>query len=89
MKPSKQSIRKILMDSLFDPRDKATPFSIVVDMNDPKYLENRAIEMIREAQICQPAEEYNEKIVRAISLLALSRAMREPEKKKKSIMVEP
>lgn len=88
-KPSKKSVREMLMESVFDPRDRS-PLSIVVDMDDPGYAESKAIELISEAkqlarEIESPPvdvanvglrEQYNEKVAQAISLLALARVQR-------------
>ena len=89
-KPSMKSIRETLMQSVFDPRDRSTPMSILVDMEDPGYCESKAIELISEAkklqkEIASPPEDfsnsnlkeqYDEKMAQAISLLALARVQR-------------
>lgn len=71
-------LRKLLTESLFDPKKK-TPMSVVVSMDNPTYCEMKAIELLHE--ITPQTAQANLK--QAISLLGLSRALREehgPEK---------
>jgi hypothetical protein len=87
--PSKKTIRELLVESVFDPREINTPFSIVIGMQDPNYCESKAVEMIHEAKLAlipfagentsEPVlTNYHEKIAKAISLLALARSLRGP-----------
>ncbi len=70
--PSKKSLREILMQSLFDPREQG-PMQVILSQNDPRYFEFRAIEMIKEAQLAQEPLVYHEKMSKAITLLGMAR----------------
>ncbi len=78
-------MKKILLESVVT--KKNNPFSIIADFADANYMELRAIELIREAQlsVAQDAlewatyEGYHTKIRQAISLLAMARVERAKE----------
>lgn len=80
---TKKRIREILAQSVFTPSETNTPFAQVVQFNNPQYGEYKAIELIQQAQLSvdgqgdQDYSVYVDKIVQAISILALSRAQRE------------
>lgn len=89
--PSRTDVRNSLRLSEFDPRESGTPLSIAIEERDPSYCEMKAQELIREARACAAAlagadvgsateksnlEWYNEKITRAVSLLAYARVLR-------------
>lgn len=78
---TKTLIKKILKQSEFDPRQNGPLSTILADFrNDPKYLEDRAIEFLREAQLVTAKEDmpvYIEKSQKAICLLVMARAVRE------------
>lgn len=61
-------LRKILLESLIDPK-KPGPWRLTADIADPKYYRMRAIEILREADLNTPDENIN----KAISLLLLAR----------------
>jgi len=71
--PSQTTIKKALAASVFDPRAK-TPMAVIVDMEDPRYCELRAIELIRQAQ--NTPQFYQDTISQAIALLALAKVQR-------------
>ncbi|HUP77613.1 MAG TPA: hypothetical protein VM260_03560 [Pirellula sp.] len=75
---TKTLISKLLRESAFDPRVRG-PFKIIIEEHgdDPRTLENRAIEMIREAQIGRDDPSYHDKISKAIALLVIARASTE------------
>lgn len=84
-------IKQLLQESQIDPRAVNSPLTVIVDavVSNPRYGEDRAIEMITEAKrtfdqpsgspevAAQNLEQYHRQMTNAISLLALSRAMRE------------
>ncbi len=84
--PSMTMMRTLLKQSEFDPRERGTPLSIAIEEMDPGYCELKAMELVREARTIyndtggsdeqKLLSYYNEKIVRAISLLAYARALR-------------
>lgn len=86
--PSLTRIKAILAGAAFDPREDG-PNAIITDtaIHNPRFAEDRAIEMIREGLLAlqhppedQPVlgyERYIESVDRAIGLLALARAVRE------------
>lgn len=69
-------IKKILNESVFDPNINS-PLALIVQthLNDPSYLESRAIEMIGDAKITRNDNpvDYHEKMKKAIALLAIAR----------------
>lgn len=89
-RPSLTSLKELLRQSAFDPRADG-PFAIVVDVAtaNPRYAEDKAKELIAQAQACldrktlNPAEatknlsNYHDFMQQAIGLLALARALRE------------
>lgn len=81
-----QEIKTALNQSVFNPKVDG-PLSVIVEAHqgDPGYLEKRAIEMIGESNLALGVgpltsdlqyEQYHDKMVKAISLLALARAVR-------------
>lgn len=85
--PSRTDVRNSLRQSEFDPREMGTPLSVAIEEMNPGYCEMKAQELIKEARICaseaagcdkgtQSMEWYNEKITRAVSLLAYARVLR-------------
>lgn len=74
-KVTKRQIQSLLSESAFSPSEK-TPFSIVVQMEDPDYAELKAVELILEARAHTGSCYYNDRIQQAIGLLALARAQR-------------
>lgn len=77
---TKNLIQKLLSESKFDPRNNPA-MSIIIEMNNPDYLEGKAVELIYTAQqalIVAPdkPEEYHNRISQAISILVLARAQR-------------
>jgi len=87
-------IRKVLQRCRFDPK-KIGPLSVIIEAHDtdPRYLESRAIEMIREAQLAirqdvtgpdNPVtgfDVYQQKMDNAIVLLAIAQVVNESFKK--------
>lgn len=80
--PSSKDIRKVLGESVFNPREPVGAIKIIMEINDPAYLESRAMEFINEARnhrTQNPTEHqltvYHERIAKAISLLALARLL--------------
>ncbi len=76
---NKTLISKVLSESQFDPR-QGGPLKAILDefKDNPTYLENRAIELIREAQLSVSWPTiYAEKSQKVICLLAMARAIRE------------
>jgi hypothetical protein len=80
MKPSKTLLNKLLSESSFDPRSPG-PYKPIVDMNDPKFLRQRAMELLHEAEW----SDSDLKMKQAISFLALARCLvqKSPEPGKK------
>jgi hypothetical protein len=77
---TKKQIHSLLLESVFTPSEK-TPFSVVVQMDDPGYCELKATELIAEAREAHKAgyvHSYHDKMQQATSLLALARAQRGP-----------
>ncbi len=86
---SKTQLGELLRESQFDPRVDGS-MKIIVDtaVTNPRYAEDRAIELIREAQqalaqlapgpddAIAAAYKYHRNMKNAISLLALGRALR-------------
>lgn len=62
MLPSKTAIKKILMESAFDPR-KPGPMKVIADIRNHDYYKLRAIELIHEGRL-----------IEAISVLAMARS---------------
>jgi len=73
---SRTQLNKILAESLFDPR-KPGQYKAVVDMNDAKFLRQRAIELLTEAEW---SENGDDKVRQAITFLAVSRCFKQPTK---------
>ncbi len=83
-------LKELLRESVIDPRSDG-PLGIIVEtsQSNPRYAEDRAIEMIREAQqaIHSPTvglvqaveriETYHSRMKDAITLLVLSRALKD------------
>ena len=81
-------MRKIFSQCKFDPK-VGGPLKVIVDMHhdDPRYLESRAIEMIREAQLAainNQNEVYISKMELAITLLAMAQCINEHARTKSS-----
>ena len=79
---TKTLIGSLLNQSKIDPKKVLPPLSIVIEMNRPQYLEDKAIELIYQAQhalmaLTDPGEEYNDRMVQAITLLTIARAQRD------------
>ena len=72
--PSKTAIRKALVEAQFDPRIDPL-MSIIAAQNNPQYCEMRAIEFLHEVRI--PGANWQDKLTKALSLLALSKVLRE------------
>lgn len=69
-------MRTVLMEALFDPRDPG-PMQVLIDMNDSKYYEARAIEFIKETNLdYYDLNFYHDNIKKAIGLLTLARIKR-------------
>jgi hypothetical protein len=82
-----KELKKALNESLFNPKQTSGPLKIILDQKDPNFLEMRALEFINEARLSltpQPTEHqlavYNDKIIKAISLLAVARLLRSGSK---------
>jgi hypothetical protein len=87
-------IRKVLARCKFDPK-KGGPLAIIIEqhIDDPRYLESRAIEMIREAQLAIRQEMtgpdnpmtgfdvYQSKMDNAILLLAIAEVVNDQFRK--------
>lgn len=78
--PSQTDVRKVLVESVFDPRDSG-PLSVVTEIGTVDYLTTRAIELIRESQGSKDAI-FHQNVKMAISLLALARAKKNGPVKK-------
>ena len=79
-KPSMTTIKKYLTSCAFDPR-KPGPMAIIADSGGPEYYEQRAIELIKEAQNIMKGppdyqNHYDDKLSSAIRLLALAHESR-------------
>jgi len=72
MKFGKRDIQKELYDCRFDPKGVG-PMKIIVDINDPNYWENRAIELIK---MSKETSDYQSMITKAIQLLILAKISR-------------
>ena len=70
--PSLTEVRKILRQTAFDPRIPG-PMRIIVDVDDPRYFRQRAVELIREAEYYPPSH-YDKKLKQATQLITLARA---------------
>lgn len=78
--PSKTEILAFLRECGFDPRNQAEMRSLAV-VTRPDFCEDRAIELINEAQLALTADKpninhYDQCLVRAIRLLVLARMER-------------
>lgn len=71
----KNPIRAILLESVFNPKDKG-PIQIIASINDWKYLSMRARELILEAEQMQDTEQAYHLMTQAIALLALAKKNR-------------
>lgn len=77
MKITYTQIKSFLNKCVFNPK-KPGPLSIIADIGNANYYENRAIEFIKEAQFidCMTPDNmlyYDDKIIKAIQLLVLAR----------------
>jgi len=68
-----RDLRKILNQSLINPKKVPGIIKIILEQNDPAYFETRAIELIHEARLGN----YQEKMTNAITLLAVARYHRD------------
>jgi hypothetical protein len=85
-KPSKKELRQIISESIFDPRNPGL-LSPILESNNPEYLFNRAVELIREAQL---AKNKNPQLKLAISLLGMARLLlRTPQEVEKPKRAKP
>lgn len=77
--PGIKQLKKLLDESTFNPKNPG-PMSVVVALNDPSYCETKAVELVMEAKKSLTGIPslfiYHDKLIQAISLLALARAMR-------------
>lgn len=88
--PSLTSLKEILRESAFDPRNPDGPNAIIVEtgLHNPRYIEDRGKELIARAQFAfdqkagnpdqaaQNLAEYQRLMGQAIGLLAFARALR-------------
>lgn len=77
---TKTMIGKFLRESAFNPKDLG-PLKVVIENHseDPNYLEDRAREMIADAQLAAKTGQlpaYHEKMQKAITLAAVARGVR-------------
>ena len=71
------NMKKTLLESMFNPKEAVGPIKIIMEVNDANYYVLRAVEFINEARNYPlDVENYNEKITKAISLLALAKLVR-------------
>ena len=66
-----KDLRRILSQSLINPKTVGGAVKIILDQKDPAYYEVRAMEFISEAR--QNPDVYHEKMTNAITLLAIAR----------------
>lgn len=80
--PSRTTLRKILSEAAFDPREEGTPLNVIATTAGRNYHTNRALEMIREAsdalELNGEASTFHEKMRMAMGLLALAVAEAPP-----------
>lgn len=69
------NLKRILNESTVNAQQPEGVLSIILEMNDPQYFENRAIELVKESTIGNKTE----KLTLAITLLGLARLYREYE----------
>lgn len=72
-------LKKLLNESLFNPKTATGPLKIILESGNKKYYESRALEYILEARnIVLDSDlaesQYHDKIKNAISLLLIARA---------------
>lgn len=80
----KKTIQKALQSCSFDPR-KAGPLAVIIDANDCKYWEMRAIEQLKEIHNFNlEGKEAAERIRITIQLLLLSLGKRDEQDKEKA-----
>ena len=85
LKVSAKELKKLLNESYFNPNEEG-PLKIIVEMNNPAYCEMRAQEYITEARKyiiadhvslnSQQLQNYDDRMTKAIALLALARLLR-------------
>lgn len=80
MRPSLTTIRKALLESVFDPK-KPSPLSVILQVgNSPEYLMQRARELILQAE--QPKTSTKDAlhfITTATTLITIAKVMMSPE----------
>jgi hypothetical protein len=72
---NKRNIQSELYNCRFDPNIDG-PMKIIIDINNATYWENRAIELIKMAQIGGEHIDYQATITKAIQLLIMAKIMR-------------
>src|SRR5262245_12741060 len=93
--PSIADIRQVLGESAFSPREPVGIIRVIMQQANPNYYEMRAIELITEGQQSisvppggTPTDHqlsiYNDKMSKAISLLALARVVRRGDRNSSS-----
>ena len=81
--PSQTQMKEILRECAFDPRTDG-PSRVIVEIAaaNPRYAEDRAVELLREAQMSlnlgtlEGVDQYTANVKKAIGLLALALAVR-------------
>ena len=74
---TRREIQKVLQESVYSPGKKG-PFKVILENNNPDYLEIRSIEYLNDALkfVDRDRKLYEECITKAISLLATAKLMR-------------
>ena len=80
-----KQLKKLLNESLFNPKTATSPLKIILESGNKKYYESRALEYIMEARnIILDSDltknQYHDKLKNAISLLLIARASVEDNK---------
>lgn len=71
--PSSKQLKQTLNRSLINPREPG-PMQMILEVNDPRYYQQRAMELIRDN-----LQKHNpENLIRAVTLLALANLPKEP-----------
>jgi hypothetical protein len=78
MKLTYRNIQSVLRECQFNPKDRS-PMSVILDINDASYYRNRAIELIKSADLADNYEDSVEPLRKAIKLLAVSILLKMPE----------
>lgn len=78
--PTYKQMKSFLNETLINPRESYGPLAVILEQNDPRYFESRAMELVSEARQSlgegtptdHQLQVYEDKIKKSITLLALA-----------------